>query len=160
MVLTLRLTPEEELEFQQFQQIDFWRNQSEAKAADVVSGEPSALAEERTVLPPNQWELTRGLVLHDWQSSCVDRWFATNKRGVVKVVTGAGKTTLALAIIERLQQTTVSDLRVAIVVPTVVLLDQFVSSLHRLCWSGTIRFIRSWCSNPYCCPQLSLKKTC
>jgi hypothetical protein len=31
MALTLRLTPEEELEFQQFQQIDFWRNQSEAK---------------------------------------------------------------------------------------------------------------------------------
>jgi superfamily II DNA or RNA helicase len=129
MALTLRLTPEEELEFQQFQQIDFWRNQSEAKAADVVSGETSALAEERTVLPPNQWELTRGLVLHDWQSNCVDRWFAANKRGVVKVVTGAGKTTLALAIIERLQQTTVSDLRVAIVVPTVVLLDQWRSEI-------------------------------
>ena len=48
---------------------------------------------------------------------------------MVKVVTGAGKTTLALAIIERLQQTTVSDLRVAIVVPTVVLLDQWRSEI-------------------------------
>jgi hypothetical protein len=65
MARTLRLTPEEELEFQQFQQTDFWRNQSEAKAADLFSGEPSALAEETTVLRPNQWELTRGLVLHD-----------------------------------------------------------------------------------------------
>jgi len=72
---------------------------------------------------PSRWELTRDLVLHNWQSSCVDGWFGANKRGVVKVVTGAGKTTLALAIIERLQQTTASDLRVAIVVTTIVLLD-------------------------------------
>jgi superfamily II DNA or RNA helicase len=50
---------------------------------------------------------------------------------VVKVVTGAGKTTLALAIIERLQQTTISDLRVAIVVPTIVLLDQWREELLR-----------------------------
>jgi hypothetical protein len=35
------------------------------------------------------------------------------------LLAGAGKTTLALAVVERLQQTTVSDLRVAIVVPFV-----------------------------------------
>jgi len=128
MAPPLRLSPEEELKFQQFQQIDFWRNQSEAQN-EVPSGELPAVAEEKAVSLPSRWELTRDLVLHNWQSSCVDGWFGANKRGVVKVVTGAGKTTLALAIIERLQQTTASDLRVAIVVPTIVLLDQWYSEI-------------------------------
>ena len=60
---------------------------------------------------------------------CVERWFAAGRRGVIKVVTGAGKTILALAIAERLQQTLVPDLRVAIVVPTIVLLDQWREEL-------------------------------
>ncbi len=47
----------------------------------------------------------------------------------MKVVTGAGKTILALAIAERLQQTRVPLLLVAIVVPTVVLLDQWHEEL-------------------------------
>ncbi len=126
---TLRLTPEEELAFQQFQQIDFWRNHAEPLKAEVLSSKSGATGEEKTTALPDRWELTGDLVLHDWQRSCVDGWFAANRRGVVKVVTGAGKTTLALAIIERLQQTTVSDLHVAIVVPTVVLLDQWHSEI-------------------------------
>lgn len=129
MVQLWRLTPEEELKFQQFQEIDFWRNQSEALNAGVVSDEFTNAAEGKTASLPDRWELTRNIVLHDWQSRCLDAWFAANKRGVVKVVTGAGKTTLALAIIERLQQTTVSDLCVAIVVPTIVLLDQWRSEI-------------------------------
>ena len=46
-------------------------------------------------------------------------------KGVLKVVTGAGKTILALAIAEKLQHAKAHDLRVAIVVPTVVLLAQW-----------------------------------
>ena len=74
---------------------------------------------------PERWELTRGIDLHHWQQQCVDAWFGADKRGVLKVVTGAGKTVLALAIAEKLQQTTARDLRIAIVVPTVVLLNQW-----------------------------------
>src|SRR5438876_3318787 len=95
MAPPLRLSPEEELKFQQFQQIDFWRNQSEAQNAEVPSGELPAVAEEKAVSLPSRWELTRDLVLHNWQSSCVDGWFGANKRGVVKAGTGAGNTTLA-----------------------------------------------------------------
>jgi superfamily II DNA or RNA helicase len=125
----LNLTPEEELAFQQFQQIDFWRNHARS-GQDIPS--VSGIAETEEGLPgtlPNRWELTHEVVLHDWQSQCIDRWFASGKKGVVKVVTGAGKTTLALAIAERLQQTLVSDLRVAIVVPTIVLQDQWHSEI-------------------------------
>ena len=129
---TLRLTPKEELAFQQFQQIDFWRSHAETPAGGDRSGDPSAGGEGGAVVIPNRWEMTRDLVLHDWQSRCVDNWFAAGKRGVIKVVTGAGKTILALAIIERLQQTAMSDLRVAIVVPTVVLLDQWHAEILKL----------------------------
>ncbi len=131
MVSTLRLTPEEELEFQQLRQIDFWRNLIETPTADALSQASGALAGANVDAPPKHWELTRGLVLHDWQSECVDKWFAAGRKGVVKVVTGAGKTVLALALIERLQQTAIPDLRVAIVVPTVVLLDQWYSEIAK-----------------------------
>jgi superfamily II DNA or RNA helicase len=69
------------------------------------------------------------VVLHDWQTECVQSWFKSGKRGVIKVVTGAGKTILALAIAEKLQQTAAPNLRVAIVVPTVVLLAQWREEL-------------------------------
>jgi superfamily II DNA or RNA helicase len=129
MSSTLRLTPKEELEFQQFQQIDFWRNRTEASSLGVPSSQSSGIADDEVVAAPKSWELTRDLILHDWQSRCVDNWFAADKRGVIKVVTGAGKTILALAIIERLQQAIMPDLCVAIVVPTVVLLDQWRSEI-------------------------------
>lgn len=74
---------------------------------------------------PSQWTLLAGIHLRDWQKECSDKWFENNKRGVVKVVTGAGKTILACAIIQRLQNIESPNLHVAIVVPTVVLLDQW-----------------------------------
>jgi superfamily II DNA or RNA helicase len=73
--------------------------------------------------------LTRGLELHQWQKACVDAWFDNGKRGVIKVVTGAGKTILALGIAEKLQQSDRPSLHVAIVVPTVVLLSQWHDEL-------------------------------
>jgi superfamily II DNA or RNA helicase len=124
----LHLTQEEELAFQQFQQIDYWRDRTQSSKQESLAADGK---EERSSELPARWELTRGLVLHDWQSVCVDNWFRAKKRGVVKVVTGAGKTTLALAVVERMQQTAVSDLRVAIVVPTIVLQDQWYSEILR-----------------------------
>src|ERR1700746_2803370 len=102
--------------------MDFW---SRRRASEGASEQEPSLASgsgENTFDLPKQWELTRGLDLHPWQQQCVDAWFSAARRGVLKVVTGAGKTILALAIAEKLQQTTERDLRVAIVVPTVVLL--------------------------------------
>lgn len=77
---------------------------------------------------PNKWELTKGITLYDWQESCINKWFE-HKRGTIKVVTGAGKTVLALAIAERLQNNFVPELHVAIVVPTIVLMNQWFDEI-------------------------------
>lgn len=122
-----RLTPEEELCLQQLQQTRFW--------AERVTSTPSGrhAIDSRDSEGPSAfhdaWSLTGGLVLHDWQEACVRAWLANGKRGVIKVVTGAGKTILALAVAERLQRTERPSLRVAIVVPTVVLLHQWRDEL-------------------------------
>jgi len=69
------------------------------------------------------WGMLKNIQLYDWQKQAVESWFK-EKRGTIKVVTGAGKTILALSIIEKLQRQ-VKDLHVAIVVPTIVLLNQW-----------------------------------
>lgn len=121
------LTPEEELRLQQLLQTRAWHERSTA-----AHSEPMQAGNERREdsSPPERWQLTIGLSLHDWQSACVDAWFANGKRGVLKVVTGAGKTILALAIAERLQQREVKDLCLAIVVPTLVLAAQWREELR------------------------------
>lgn len=116
------LAPEESLKLHQFLQVRFWRERSRSATTDAheVTDQVGAV--------PDRWELTRGVELHDWQRGCIDTWFSNGKRGVIKVVTGAGKTILALAIAERLQ-TERLDLRVAVVVPTIVLLEQWRDEL-------------------------------
>lgn len=123
-----RLSPQEHLFLQQLLQSNYWAERYEAAAREhqpETDRSVTAIAEPL----PSVWELTRGIVLHDWQHDCVDHWFQNGKRGVIKVVTGAGKTILALAIAERLQQEERPDLRVAIVVPTVVLQSQWRDEL-------------------------------
>lgn len=78
---------------------------------------------------PAEWRLVQGVDLYDWQRDCIERWFAANCRGTVKVVTGAGKTILALALAERLQNQRVPDLRMVVVVPTIVLMHQWYDEL-------------------------------
>jgi superfamily II DNA or RNA helicase len=119
------LTPQEELLLQQLQQARFWSERTSRSARDGAASSPGQAAVHPV---PESWELTRGLALHDWQEACVDAWFKNDMRGVIKVVTGAGKTILALAIAQRLQHER-SSLRVAIVVPTVVLLNQWCAEL-------------------------------
>jgi len=114
------LTAAEELQLQQLRQARFWFDKASAARADR-----EIAAEAAPIELPARWELTRGVALHDWQERCVDAWFANERKGIIKVVTGAGKTILALGIAERLQRETIPDLRVAIVVPTIVLLDQW-----------------------------------
>jgi superfamily II DNA or RNA helicase len=115
------LTSGEALELHQLRQLEFWQKQVGKLDADQ---RPKLERAETTNLP-EQWELTRGITLHEWQQRCVDAWFDAGGRGVIKVVTGAGKTILALAIAERLQRMQQPGLRVAIVVPTLVLQDQW-----------------------------------
>jgi superfamily II DNA or RNA helicase len=116
------LTSAERLKLQQLLQHDFWSRRGASK--DLIERKFSGVNEDIPALP-ERWELTRGIDLHSWQQECVDAWFKAGKRGVLKVVTGAGKTILALAIAEKLQQIVAQDLRIAIVVPTVVLLAQW-----------------------------------
>jgi superfamily II DNA or RNA helicase len=78
---------------------------------------------------PEKWELTNGVQPYEWQQKCIDNWFANGGRGTVKVVTGGGKTLLALAIAERVQNTVDNELRLAIVVPTIVLMHQWYDAL-------------------------------
>jgi superfamily II DNA or RNA helicase len=113
------LTPSEELQLQQLLQAKMWALE-EGSPYDSVSGSAQSHA-----AVPEEWSLLRGMTLHSWQQDCVDAWFKNGNRGVVKVVTGAGKTILAMAIMERLQRNVDPDLRVAIVVPTIVLMDQW-----------------------------------
>ncbi|MDB6171859.1 MAG: hypothetical protein JWL59_1170 [Chthoniobacteraceae bacterium] len=121
-----QLQPNDEVLLQQLLQMQFWQKKHPA-AADKP--EETAAASAEVALLPDKWELTRGVTLHSWQNECIGNWFSAGCRGVIKVVTGAGKTMLALAIAERLQQTREPDLRIAIVVPTVVLLDQWREEL-------------------------------
>jgi superfamily II DNA or RNA helicase len=118
------LSPVEEVLRHQLNILDYWKERNPAHV-------PQALIVSEGVHPPvdasvtGRWELLKGIDLREWQKECADTWFRSGKRGVVKVVTGAGKTVMALGIIERLQNTEAPDLRVAIVVPTVVLQDQW-----------------------------------
>jgi superfamily II DNA or RNA helicase len=116
------LSSKQRLTLQQLRLLD-WAG-SRTQANDSVDGEPASAGHGTTGQSPSHWNLTSGLTLAHWQREAVDAWFAAGKRGTIKVVTGAGKTVVALAIAERLQESD-PDLRVAIIVPTIVLMQQW-----------------------------------
>jgi superfamily II DNA or RNA helicase len=116
-----KLTDEDRLRLQQLKLMEWAEGRSSSK--DVV-----AKTEDRQIPVENiadSWNLTQDLDLSPWQKSARDSWFEAGRRGTVKVVTGAGKTVLAMAIAERLQAED-PELRVAIVVPTIVLMNQWL----------------------------------
>ena len=61
--------------------------------------------------------------LYDFQQEAIDSWIENNKRGIILLPTGAGKTIISLEIISLL------NITVLIVVPTLVLLEQWKNSL-------------------------------
>ncbi len=67
------------------------------------------------------------LELWRWQKQCKNTWLSNGGRGIVKVVTGAGKTVLALSLISHMKQENYSEggLKSVIVVPNTALLDQW-----------------------------------
>lgn len=121
--LDFSLNKKEEVLRQQLNVKAYWSKKinptNEVKTEDSTSAE----------VIPVKWQLTNGITLHEWQNDCLERWMRGPGKGVVKVVTGAGKTVLALALTERLQNEKEPDLRVVIVVPTVVLMEQWESIL-------------------------------
>ena len=121
----LELSPRERLVLHQLKLVEWAESRSEADAS-LTSSEPPD--DNRTESLPKSWVLTRDIQLAPWQQTARDSWFAAGKRGTVKVVTGAGKTIVALAIAEQLQHED-PDLRVAIVVPTIVLMNQWIDAL-------------------------------
>lgn len=121
------LTPDEQVQRQQLNILDYWGNKQQEGFADETSVDhPDA---KSSVSESEVWRLIAGIEMHNWQRECSQKWFESGHQGVVKVVTGAGKTILACAIIERLQNQVAHDLRVAVVVPTVVLLGQWYDLL-------------------------------
>lgn len=66
--------------------------------------------------------------LYEWQRECLAAWEQHGRHGIVHVVTGAGKTFLALAAIERTRRE-YPDLMVRIVVPTIPLARQWETEL-------------------------------
>lgn len=73
-------------------------------------------------------------VLFPWQVECLNIWFQNQGRGIVNVVTGAGKTVLALGAIARLEYTLSSELghslKIKIVVPKIFLANQWAQTLQ------------------------------
>ncbi len=67
--------------------------------------------------------------LYQWQRECLAAWEKNGYRGIVRAVTGAGKTKLALEAIRRLWERR-PQLRVAVVVPTIPLARQWQSALR------------------------------
>jgi superfamily II DNA or RNA helicase len=70
--------------------------------------------------------------LYDWQRSATDEWFergdGTAQRGIARVVTGAGKTVMALAVLERFLDQNPDGI-VTVIVPTRVLMRQWLEEL-------------------------------
>ena len=85
---------------------------------------------------PAKWSLLDGLTLYDWQSDCIASWFAAGKRGTVKVVTGAGKTILALGLIERMQNQVQTEAEVARSLQSLCRIHLESSIATRIPWQG------------------------
>lgn len=113
---------------------EYWSSRQTREGLEFRRGDVSPAQKEQVEVPA-RWHLTGDLVLHDWQRECVDRWFQAGRKGTIKVVTGAGKTILGLAIAERLQNDVDHELRVAVVVPTIVLMEQW---FHEILAKGNL----------------------
>jgi superfamily II DNA or RNA helicase len=116
---------EQELALQQLRLLEWWRAlEDRKKPADEGS-----LAESRPIVAmPDHWNLTKEIDPHPWQQECILKW-SKKGRGTVKVVTGGGKTMLALLIAQMLQNTQDKELRLVVIVPTIVLMLQWYQEI-------------------------------
>jgi superfamily II DNA or RNA helicase len=111
----------EELHLQQLRLLEWMATTGSKRFVD----EPQLVVPDKPAAMPDTWNLTKGVEPHAWQHQCIAEWRKKKGRGTVKVVTGAGKTLLALFIAELVQNTEDKDLYLVIVVPTIVLMHQW-----------------------------------
>lgn len=98
--------------------------------SDKSTDAREVLSSESGPPPPEKWRLLQeGSPLYDWQRECLATWRERGYRGTVKVATGGGKTRFALAAAQELQNDREHDLRLVIVVPTIVLMNQWREEL-------------------------------
>ena len=67
--------------------------------------------------------------LRKWQQKALKKWLP-NKRGIVKVVTGGGKTFFAIKCVEEFFAENHKGYNVLILVPSITLLDQWIIELE------------------------------
>ncbi len=67
--------------------------------------------------------------LYQWQTECIDRWVENGCRGIAHVVTGAGKTVMALAAAGRIRNRYPGQVQVRIVVPKIDLAKQWKNEI-------------------------------
>ena len=67
--------------------------------------------------------------LYAWQEACIESWLERQGRGIVQVVTGAGKTILALYAAKELQRSLDRRLNIVIIVPKTFLVGQWKASI-------------------------------
>lgn len=131
--LVAELSGQEQLVRHQLNLTYYWQEKQRAGSQGDREKPPRKVSDEENVpSDTSDWAFTRRLNLHSWQRECMDAWFDAGGRGVVKVVTGAGKTILALAILERLREEIGTGLRAVVVVPTIVLMEQWHDILTKL----------------------------
>ena len=97
-----------------------------AEELDTTTWLDSALAEEPAEdqdAPAGGYRTKPSFALRPYQQAALDAWLAEQGRGIVVLPTGAGKTVLALAALDRLK------LRTLIVVPTIELLHQWRTAI-------------------------------
>lgn len=92
---------------------------------------PGHITAERQSRPrPTSWQLD----LRPWQDEALTAWYGAGSRGVVEAVTGTGKTHLGL---EAVAQMAATGGKSTILVPTVVLQEQWVRKIKEFCpWLG------------------------
>lgn len=120
----MQLSEQERLKLIQLKIRDYWSNKTSRPEKESITS-----ATQPTPLP-EKWKLTQNIDLHRWQTEAIEAWMA-KKRGIAKVVTGGGKTIFALSLAQRLQNTECKSLKVLIVVPTIVLLNQWYDVLSK-----------------------------
>ncbi|PSP31124.1 DNA repair helicase [Halobacteriales archaeon QH_10_67_22] len=93
--------------------------------ADLVDAlDERGLASEDTVFDFPSLSLSSSYELRDYQRAALDDWVGADRRGVLELPTGSGKTVIAIGAIEALETPTL------VVVPTVDLLGQWREELE------------------------------
>lgn len=113
--------------------LQLWTRRSMAERASrpLPDGGSERMAGQEISQPPTKWRLVpEGIQLYEWQEKCLKKWLPV-RRGTVKVATGGGKTLLALAAAQALQNEHDPDLRLVIVVPTIPLMHQWHDEVKR-----------------------------